>query len=279
MGAFEEFVESNYFFPVLICLLALLIAIFVFILIIDRKKEKEYIDELKKELGEDDQTKTIQIPVQRVVKQVVIPKEKSEKEDLNSIDDKMSEAIENTKTEKIHLTQTLTIPVLKKKDEDKGLDLSSTVEPTVLKENPVNKKIEERTEIAEDAPILDLKIGDTKSDESLEATQVIQIDDSKLDDEEIKVEEVKQAVEDEGEEIAMPDKAIQIEDEGTSVIEIPKEKEDVIKEVEIEKPNAFEVKMDGNTDINEDIKYEPPKEYTGTKTEILDLSDIVGKEE
>ena len=53
---------------------------------------------------------------------------------------------------------------------------------------------------------------------------------------------------------------------------------DEIKQVEVEQPNAFDVKSDGNIDINEDIKYEPPKEYTGVKTEVLDLSDI-NKEE
>lgn len=265
MGAFESFVESKFFFPVLIGMLLLLIAIFVFILIFDRKKEKQYMKELKEELGSDDQTKTIQIPVQKVVKQVVVKKDPE-------------------------LTQTIQIPTLKKeepeeveeeKSDDKGLDLSKTVAPTVLKENPVNKHVEERTEIADDAPVVDLKITDTESDESLEATQVIQAHEEAYPDDEIIVpEEVKQVEEEEeGEEIAAPEAAVQLEDEGTSVIEIPKVEEDEIKQVEIEKPNAFETKADGNTDINEDIKYEPPKEYTGVKTEVLDLSDIVDKEE
>ncbi len=267
MGAFEEFVESNYFFPVLIGILLLLIIIFFIILFIDRKKEKEYIKELRKELGTDGNSNTVQIPVQRVVKQVVVKKEEPP---VEQVEDK----------KEVELNVTTKIPILKKNnDEDKGLDLSNTVAPTVLKANPVNKKQEERTEIAEDAPIIDLKIADTKSDESLEATQVIQVDDSKSEDEEIKVEEIKQVEEDEGEEIAAPDAQVQIEEEGTSIIELPILKEDEIKEVRIEQPNAFEVKMDGNTDINEDIKYEPPKEYTGTKTELLDLSDIVNKEE
>ena len=263
MGAFETFIESKFFFPVLIGMLLLLIAIFVFILIFDRKKEKQYMKELKEELGDDGLTKTIQIPIKKVVKQVV-------KRDPE-------------------LTQTIQIPTLKKEEvkeevkeekDDKGLDLSKTVAPTVLKENPVNKPVEERTEIAEDAPVVDLKIADTESDESLEATQVIQAHEEAYPDDELIVpEEVKQVEEDEGEEIAAPEQAVQLEDEGTSVIDLPNIEEDEIKQVEVEKPNAFEAKADGNTDINEDIKYEPPKEYTGTKTEILDISDIVKKEE
>ena len=263
MGAFETFIESKFFFPVLIGMLLLLIAIFVFILIFDRKKEKQYMKELKEELGDDGLTKTIQIPIKKVVKQVV-------KKDPE-------------------LTQTIQIPTLKKEEvkeevkeekDDKGLDLSKTVAPTVLKENPVNKPVEERTEIAEDAPVVDLKIADTESDESLEATQVIQAHEEAYPDDELIVpEEVKQVEEDEGEEIAAPEQAVQLEDEGTSVIDLPNIEEDEIKQVEVEKPNAFEAKADGNTDINEDIKYEPPKEYTGTKTEILDISDIVKKEE
>ena len=263
MGAFETFIESKFFFPVLIGMLLLLIAIFVFILIFDRKKEKQYMKELKEELGDDGLTKTIQIPIKKVVKQVV-------KKDPE-------------------LTQTIQIPTLKKEEvkeevkeekDDKGLDLSKTVAPTVLKENPVNKHVEERTEIAEDAPVVDLKIADTESDESLEATQVIQAHEEAYPDDELIVpEEVKQVEEDEGEEIAAPEQAVQLEDEGTSVIDLPNIEEDEIKQVEVEKPNAFEAKADGNTDINEDIKYEPPKEYTGTKTEILDISDIVKKEE
>ena len=263
MGAFETFIESKFFFPVLIGMLLLLIAIFVFILIFDRKKEKQYMKELKEELGDDGLTKTIQIPIKKVVKQVV--KKGPE------------------------LTQTIQIPTLKKEEvkeevkeekDDKGLDLSKTVAPTVLKENPVNKHVEERTEIAEDAPVVDLKIADTESDESLEATQVIQAHEEAYPDDELIVpEEVKQVEEDEGEEIAAPEQAVQLEDEGTSVIDLPNIEEDEIKQVEVEKPNAFEAKADGNTDINEDIKYEPPKEYTGTKTEILDISDIVKKEE
>ena len=55
--------------------------------------------------------------------------------------------------------------------------------------------------------------------------------------------------------------------------------QDEIKQVEVKQPNAFEVKADDNTDINEDIKYEPPKEYTSVKTEVLDLSEIQNKEE
>ena len=268
MGAFERFVESNYFFPVLIGLLLLLIAIFVFILIFDRKKEKQYMKELKEELGEEE-TKTIQIPIQKVVKQVVVKKEPdlekttempTLKETKENVEEKVEEKEDNS--------------------EDKGLDLSKTVAPTVLKENPVNKHIEERTEIADDAPVVMMKISDTDSDESLEATQVIQLNEETNEEDELIVpEEVKQVEEEEGEEIAAPEAAVQIEDEGTSVIDLPKVEEDEIKQVEIEKPNAFETKADGNTDINEDIKYEPPKEYTGVKTEILDISDIVNKEE
>ena len=264
MGAFETFIESKFFFPVLIGMLLLLITIFVFILLFDRKKEKQYMKELKEELGSDEEPKTIQIPVQKVIKQVVVKKEPD-------------------------LTQTIQIPTLKKEEvkeevkeekDDKGLDLSKTVAPTVLKENPVNKHVEERTEIAEDAPVVDLKIADTESDESLEATQVIQAHEEAYPDDELIVpEEVKQVEEDEGEEIAAPEQAVQLEDEGTSVIDLPNIEEDEIKQVEVEKPNAFEARADGNTDINEDIKYEPPKEYTGTKTEILDISDIVKKEE
>ena len=129
----------------------------------------------------------------------------------------------------------------------------------------------------QDAPVVDLKIADTSSDESLEATQVVQIVEENNEDEEIIVPEaVKQIEEDEGEEIEAPEKAIAIEEEGEKIIS--DSEPDEIKQVEVEQPNAFDVKSDGNIDINEDIKYEPPKEYTGVKTEVLDLSDI-NKEE
>ena len=72
MGAFEKFIESDLFFPVLIGLLLLLIIVFVVILILDRKREKKYIQELREELGSDSLTQTIQIPV---VKQVVVKKQ------------------------------------------------------------------------------------------------------------------------------------------------------------------------------------------------------------
>jgi hypothetical protein len=259
MGAFEEFIESDAFFPVLIGLLVLLILVFVVILIIDRKREKRYIQELKEEFGSDEElTKTIQIPIKKVVKQVVVtpPKEEKKEEPIKIKEDK--------------------------KDDSKGLDLSSTVAPTVIKENPVKPKVQERTEIAEDAPVVDLKIGDTNSDESLEATRMIQVQEEiNPDDELIVPEEVKQ-IEEEGEEIAAPDKAVQLEDEGTQVIELPQVKGFTPKNREVEEikgPSAFGNSIDGNTDINEDIKYDQPKEYTSNKTEVLDISDIVDKEE
>ena len=190
MGAFEEFVESDLFFPVLIGLLLLLILVFVVVLISDRKREKKYIKEMK-----------------------------------------------------------------------------------------IKPKVEERTEIADDAPVIDLKIADTSSDESLEATQVIQVQENEVNDDELIVPEQAKQIEEKGEEIILPEKAVQVDDEGTQVIELPKVEDDEIKQVEIKQPNAFEVTSDGNTDINENIKYEPPKEYTGVKTEVLDISDIVNKEE
>ena len=259
MGAFEEFIESDAFFPVLIGVLLLLIIVFVVILIIDRKREKKYIQDMKEEIGNDnlDLTQTIKIPIKKVVKQVVVNK---------PIEEKKKEPIEKEEN----------------KDDSKGLDLSHTVAPTVVKENPVKPKKIERTEIADDAPVVNLKTGDTNLDESLEATRIIQVQDEiNPEDELIVPEEVKQ-IEEEGEEIAAPDKAIQIEDEGTQVIELPHIKEAIKpkREVtEIKGPSAFNNSTDGNTEINEDIKYEPPKEYTGTKTELLDLSDIVDKEE
>ena len=259
MGAFEEFIESDAFFPVLIGLLVLLIVVFIVILIIDRKREKKYIQELKEEIGNDNElTKTIQIPIKKVVKQVVV-----------------QQPVEEKKVEPVKLKE-------EKKNDSNGLDLSNTVAPTIVKENPVKPKLKERTEIAEDAPVVDLKIGDTNSDESLEATRMIQVqEDINPDDELIVPEEVKQ-VEEEGEEIAAPDKAVQLEDEGTQVIELPQAKGFIPKKREVEEikgPSAFGNKTDGNTDINEDIDYESPKEYTSTKTEVLDISDIVGKEE
>ena len=259
MGAFEEFVESDLFFPILIGMLLLLITVFVVILISDKKHEKEYKKEIKKESNNDSLTKTVQIPIQpQVVKQVVVTK-KEEKPVV--IQPEVKEEIVGT-------------PV---KEESKELDLSHTVAPTIIKENPVKPKVVERTEIAEDAPVVDLKIADTSSDESLEATQVVQIVEENNEDEEIIVPEaVKQIEEDEGEEIEAPEKAIAIEEEGEKIIS--DSEPDEIKQVEVEQPNAFDVKSDGNIDINEDIKYEPPKEYTGVKTEVLDLSDI-NKEE
>ena len=258
MGAFEEFIESDAFFPVLIGLLVLLIIIFVVILIIDRNREKKYIQDMKEEIGNDnlELTQTIQIPIKKVVKQVVV----------KPVEEKKEEPIKKEET----------------KDDSKGLDLSHTVAPTVIKENPVKPKKKERTEIAEDAPVVDLKIGDTDSDESLEATRIIQVQDEVNPDDELIVPEKAKQIEEEGEEIAAPDKAVQLEDEGTQVIELPHVKE-VLKPkrevTEIKGPSAFGNSTDGNSDINEDIDYEPPKEYTGTKTELLDISDIVDKEE
>ena len=266
MGAFEEFVESDLFFPILIGLLLLLILVFVVILISDRKREKKYIKEMREEFGNNPNNKTVQIPVQpQVIKQVVITKKE---EQLDKIQDEVKEEVKEE-------------PVAEKQEEDisKGLDLTHTVAPTVIKEMEVKPKVEERTEIAEDAPVVDLKIADTSSDESLEATQVIQVHEEAITDDEIIVPEAVKQVEEEGEEIVLPEKAVQIEDEGTQIIELPKVEEDEIKQVEIKQPNAFEVTTDGNTNINEDIKYEPPKEYTGVKTEVLDISDIVNKEE
>ena len=263
MGAFEEFVESDLFFPILIGMLLLLITVFVVILRSDKKHEKEYKKEIKKESNNDSLTKTVQIPIQpQVVKQVVVTKKEEQPVVIQpEVKEEIKEEIVET-------------PV---KEESKELDLSHTVAPTIIKENPVKPKVVERTEIAEDAPVVDLKIADTSSDESLEATQVVQIVEENNEDEEIIVPEaVKQIEEDEGEEIEAPEKAIAIEEEGEKIIS--DSEPDEIKQVEVEQPNAFDVKSDGNIDINEDIKYEPPKEYTGVKTEVLDLSDI-NKEE
>jgi hypothetical protein len=200
-----------------------------------------------------------------VIKQVVVTKKEEQLDNINK------EIKEEKKEE----------PIIEKVDEDisKGLDLSHTVAPTVIKEMKIKPKVEERTEIADDAPVIDLKIADTSSDESLEATQVIQVQENEVNDDELIVPEQVKQIEEEGEEIILPEKAVQVDDEGTQVIELPKVEDDEIKQVEIKQPNAFEVTSDGNTDINENIKYEPPKEYTGVKTEVLDISDIVNKEE
>lgn len=261
MGAFEEFVESDLFFPILIGLLLLLIIIFVVILVFDRKKEKKYIEDLRKEIGsKQDLEATIQIPIRKVVKQVTVTKPVEE--------------VVSIKQEEVKVIE---LPM--EKEESTGLDLTKAVAPTIIKENPVKPKVEERNEIADDAPVVDLKIADTSSDESLEATTVVQVvEDENKDDELIVPEEVKQ-LEETGEEIEVKDSSVDYEEFETSVIELPKIEEDIIKEVEVEKPNAFQTVPDGNTDINEDIKYEPPKEYTSVKTEILDISDIVNKEE
>ena len=266
MGAFEEFVESDLFFPVLIGLLLLLILVFVVVLISDRKREKKYIKEMREEFKNNPSNQTIQIPVQpQVIKQVVVTKKEEQLDNINK------EIKEEKKEE----------PIIEKVDEDisKGLDLTHTVVPTVIKEMKIKPKAEERTEIADDAPVIDLKIADTSSDESLEATQVIQVQESEVNDDELIVPEQAKQIEEKGEEIILPEKAVQVDDEGTQVIELPKVEDDEIKQVEIKQPNAFEVTSDGNTDINENIKYEPPKEYTGVKTEVLDISDIVNKEE
>ena len=90
MGAFEEFIESDAFFPVLIGVLLLLIIVFVVILIIDRKREKKYIQDMKEEIGNDnlDLTQTIKIPIKKVVKQVVVnkPIEEKKKEPIKKED-------------------------------------------------------------------------------------------------------------------------------------------------------------------------------------------------
>lgn len=262
MGAFEKFIESDLFFPVLIGLLLLLIIVFVVILILDRKREKKYIQELREELGSDSLTQTIQIPV---VKQVVVKKQ---------VEPVQEQVVISNKEEPVQVEEPI-----EETEESNELDLTKTVAPTILKEMEVKPKVVERTEIAEDAPVVDLKIADTSSDESLEATQVIQINEEENSDDELIVPDAIKQIEEEGEEMEAPEKAIQIEDEGTQIIELPKlaKEEDVIKRVEIKQPNAFEIKTDGNTNINEDIKYEPPKEYTGVKTEVLDITDIVNE--
>lgn len=255
MGTFVEFIESESFFPVLILLLVLLMFVFASILMSGKKNQRKRIQERKK--IKIDESAQVQLVQERGSTNIVKKEEKMEietgstevnlfLEQEDQVENVDIAEVENLKMEDTTKVQrnSLIEPVSVKKAEVNYVDLSDIeveVKPFITEEEDLNNQYRvPKSEVL---------------NENVNSEQIIDVEPTKQVD--------KQA--DIGEEIEIPSLVTQDESNEISVIEEKKQQID---------NNAFDIKPNDNTVINESVKVDIPTEYTSDKTEILDFPDF-----
>lgn len=250
MGTFVEFIESESFFPILILLLVLLMFIFASILMSGKKNQRKRIQERKK--IKIDESAQVQLVQEREIANRTSKEEKMEIENgstevnLFLEQEDQVESVDIAEVEDIAKVQTVPLiePTSVKKAEVNYTNLSDTeveVSPFVVEEEDLNNQYS--------VPKSDVL------NENAVSEQIVDVELTKPVDKN----------DDIGEEIELPNPIRQDESN-----EIP-----VIVEEKIQEGNnAFGIKPDNNTTINENIQFERPKEYVSDKTEILEFPDF-----
>lgn len=250
MKAFEKFIESDAFFPVLIVLLILLILVFVWAILSSKKEAKER--QLRKQNIQVDKNAEI-----KIIK------------DGNSINQSevQQEEPEEVETNEIKIV------------EEQVIDSIDNINQSITEVNEVDLS---------ELPLVDIPIPEVTEETFVIPSIVVQPDEGieveiptpeKINEENIPQSEnvtleftrPMDAHEDVGEKVEIPPMKEMIDEIGESVLqESPKE---VITE-ENHIDEAFYSIPSETRDINENIVTEEPKEYLGEKTEIFDFPDF-----
>lgn len=247
MGAFEKFVESEAFFPVLLLLLVMLLAVFIWVLVSGKRDEKKR-RALKSNVvvDEDAQVKIIQTEDNKEVEMPAIVKEVEQVQEM--VESKEVQLIQEevvVKPKEVKEVPRIDIPINK-------MDETPIVVPSQKREVEVGETIT----VEEATPLVENEI---KSDEIVKVnapTENIQNDEI---GEEIIVEKTMPLTEEKSEEYVITDAVVDTKREET-----PIHNENL----------AFNSTPDDNSEINESIVVEEPKEYLGEKTEIFDFPDF-----
>lgn len=235
MGSFASFIESEAFFPVLILLLTLLMFTFVSILMSGRNQEKKKLQERKKiQIDENAQIQLVQDGEKNYNKKV----DKKEEKELGG--------------KEVGLVK-----------EIQAVELSE-VESEL---DAMRITVEDNSEKEIEVPDFNRPIEDMEDEYVVQHQNVFEED---LNDSEIVKVELTKPIDssnDFGEEIVIE----------TSKIEDESGEEPIIserKEISNDEKDAFEMNANEDRTINESVDAEPPKEYDGDKTEILDFPDF-----
>lgn len=247
MGAFEKFVESEAFFPVLLLLLVMLLAVFIWVLVSGKRDEKKrraiksnvVVDEAAQvKIIQTEDNKEVEIPA--IVKEVEQAQEPVESKEVQLIQEEVV-----VKPKEVKEVPRIDIPINK-------MDETPIVVPTQKREVEVGEaiKVEEATPLVEN---------EVKSDEIVKVNVPIENIQNNEVGEEIVVEKTMPLTEDESEEYVIND----------VVVDTKREENQNQNET-----LAFNSTPDDNSEINESIVVEEPKEYLGEKTEIFDFPDF-----
>lgn len=227
MRTFENFIESEAFFPVLILLLVLLVCVFMWIILSNKNEAQKRRDKKKIKIDENAEIKIVS----------------DGNDDVRVKKEKREEYQEEPERTEIAIVEEV-------KDTNLGFGFKE----------PSKKK-----ETIYDIDIPDFNVGrfnDSKSEEV--------IDYKNIDYGDLSVPPVPDIFKDDN----FSDNAEKpfVNEHAYDVVESTNDK-NALEETD-ELAQAFKSTPNGDTAIHEDIKFEPPKEYVGEKTEIFDFPDF-----
>lgn len=227
MKTFESFIESEAFFPVLILLLVMLVCVFMWIVLSNKKEAQKRREKKKVNIDENAEIKIVSDGYDDVrIKKVKKEKYEDEPERTEIA------IVEEVKGSDGFMNITRDEP----KETIYNIDLPNFNEARFIKES-------------EDEEIIDYKNIDYGDLTVPPVPDIFKDEFEAKSDEDTKEEKVEEQ----------------------SIDKIEEIDEDYEKTRKLE---AFSASPNGDYEINEDIKVEPPKEYVGEKTEVFDFPDF-----
>lgn len=225
MRTFENFIESEAFFPVLILLLVLLVCVFMWIIMSNKNEAQKRRDKKKIKIDENAEIKIVS----------------DGNEDVRVKKEKREEYQEEPERTEIAIVEEV-------KDTNLGFNF---------------KEPEQKKETIYDIDIPDFNVGRFNETPSEEV-----IDYKNIDYGDLSVPPVPDIFKDES--ISEKEEKPFVSEHTYDVVENEKDSLEETSEL----AQAFKSTPNGDTAIHEDIKFEPPKEYVGEKTEIFDFPDF-----
>lgn len=292
MDAFEKFIVSDAFFPVLIVLLLLLCGVFLWIILSSKKDMRNVRTASTQNEDFSNKAEIKIIQDKNYVKKEIVEEKIEPISSSNEI--KIVETVEQPVPVSSLVINDITNKVIEQKKES-NIEVAPIVEEKVQEVKLEEPKIEETKPV--ELPKIDIPIQEMTDDsitvpemtrltsdegETVEIEFTKPLEENSVDSSEIVNIDLKEQIpasEDIGEKVVVPEITEQVSETPEEaayemVFEEQKVNEEVTKDEVIEIPSAFEQSADGNAEINEDIVVEPPHEYTVEKTEIFDFPDF-----
>lgn len=250
MKAFEKFIESDAFFPVLIVLLILLVLVFVWAILSSKKEAKER--QLRKQNIKVDENAEIKIIKEgnEINQEEVQPSEPEEVE-TNEIKIVEEQIVDSANIDNQNITEV------------KEVDLSELP----LVDIPIPEVTEETFAIPsivvqpDEGIEVDISVPEKINEENVPQSENVTLEFTRP----------MNMHEDIGEKVEIPPMKEMVDEIGESVIDEPS-KEIITEENHLDE--AFNSTPNETRDINENVVTEEPKEYLGEKTEIFDFPDF-----